>query len=252
MSLSIENKSVFPVVSPECKGSITYEKNYHSLDKRIQPLTVEDVKGLKEAGIKLPSVCNEGSILMRHPYRPDTLIDMDLDISHYLQEKFGDYAVILNYLGAKDQTLKGKITTRETRKLDANGKLNFKGKGSLKGTFKRFTSDRYEVKYSKHITASGGCNYEKAKKYAEKEGLLNDPFVREILELRKDQPIDTYEADVIISKDYSDIIDAAANLQIMSGAFSLGGNFKKDVSTREQISISQNLSFSMAKIVNML
>ncbi len=243
MSLSIENKSVFPIVSKERSGNYKYEPNYHSLDKRIQPLTISDVTELKEAGITLPSVVNEGSILMRHPYLPDTLIDMNLDNVQYLQEKFGEYAVILNYLGAKDQTLKAKITKLETRSIEADGKIKLKGKGSLKGTFKRFTKDRFEVKYSKHITSSQDLDYEKAEAHAKEVGLINDPFVREILALRKDHPIDKYEADVVISKDYNDIIDAAASLQVMAGAFGLDGSFHKAVSTREQISISQDLSF---------
>ena len=243
MLSSIDNKSVFPIVSKERSGNYKYDPNFHALDKRIQPLTVSDVIELKESGVVLPSVVNEGSLLMRHPYRPNTLIDLSLDNLQYLQEKFGEYAIILNYLGARDQNLKAKITKLETRVIDANGKIQLKGKGSLKGVFKRFTEERFEVKYSKHITASQDCDYEKAEEYAKTVGLINDSFVREILALRKDHPIDTFDTDVVISKDYNDIIDVAASLQIMAASFGLNGNFHKAVSVREQISISQKLCF---------
>lgn len=240
---SIENKSVFPVVSTERRGNYTWDTNYQKLDKRIQPLTLAEIQSLKDDGVSVPAVVNEGAILMRHPYHPKELIDINFDNALYIQEKFGDYAVILNYLGAKDQTLFAKITKRETRTVKADGKIRCKGKFSLKGTFKRFTKEHYEVKFSKHITGTDECLYEKAAEKARELGLINDPFVKEILALRKDKPISTYNCDVVISKDYNDIIDAAANLSVMAGTFGLDGTFQKRIARKEQISISQKLIF---------
>ncbi len=182
-------------------------------------------------------------ILIRHPYRPNTLVDSNYDMQSYIEEKFGDYAVILNYLGATEQVLKAKITKRQTRTIEANGKIKSKAKFSLKGAFKRLTTDRFEVCYSLIINSKGGVNYEGAKKYAQEVGLENDPFVKMVLGLQE-KPVKSLRADKVISKDYTDIFDAAATLQLMDGVFKLDGDFCKKVSSKEEISICQDLKFS--------
>ena len=240
----VENKSVFPVVSEERRVNYSWDKEkFKQLDKRVQPLTVAECKELEAAGYSMPRVYNEGSILMRHPYLPHTIIDINMESGQYIQEKFGHYAVILNYLGATKQELKAKITKRETRHITANGKIKCKGKFSLKGSFSRLTKERYEVTSHLEIEGTSDIQYNKALDYAMQKGLVNDPFVKQLLDLQKDKPIKSYFFSVVFSKDYNDIMDAAATLSVMGGVFGLDGNFHKTVRSREEYSIVQNLKF---------
>lgn len=239
----MENKTVFPIVSPEVQGNYHYDSKSYQMDHRIQLITVDQYNALKEAGYTVPSYANEGIVLMRHPYLPNTLVDVNYDELQYLQCKFADYAVILNYLGATKQDLQAKIRRHEKREISADGKMKVKGKVSIKGMYKRFTDDKYEVKFTKTIAGTGVRDFERAKAYAIKVGLENDPFVREMLNLREHNPVTDYSCDIIISKDYNDILDAAASLSVMGGAFSMDGDFEKKVSSRNQICICQVLKF---------
>jgi len=240
----INNKSVFPIVSDEKRENYKYDNAFYKLDARVQPLAVNEVEMLKKAGLLCPSTVNVGQILIKHPYLPSTFIEAGFDYTQYLQEKFGHYAVILNYLGAKTQELKAIIAKREKREVSADGKINYKKMGSLKGWFKRTILNTHEVKFEKSIVGTGRRFYEKAKEYAIAKGLERDPFVQELLCLQKDSPIEEYHCDVTISKDYNDIIDAAASLSVMEGVFTIDGKFKETISTRLQIAISQTLKFN--------
>lgn len=239
----VKDKSVFPVVSEEKRYTYTWDtEKYKQLDNKVQPLTVAECHKLEEDGYSLPPVLNEGSLLMRHPYQPKALIDVNFDSIQYLQEKFGDYAVILNYLGSKTQTLQALITKQEIRKITASGKVTIK-RIKIKSTFNRLFTSANKVKLSKTIEGTKVLDYQKAVDYAEQQGLLNDPFVKEILELRKNKPIKSYRCDLVISKDYNDIMDVVASLAVMPGVFKLSGNFNKEVRVREEYSISQELNF---------
>lgn len=244
---TIENKTVFPIVSTEVRGNYNYDQRSHLMDHRIQPISVEEYGALKVAGYTVPAYANEGVILIRHPYKPKTLVDMDYDQLLYLQEKFGDYAIILNYLGVTTQELKAKITKYQTREIDADGKMKVKTKFSLKGSFHRLTRDKYEIQFSKSISGTGKRDFELAKTYAETVGLASDPFIKEILNLREHNPVPSYFCDVVISKDYNDIFDAAATLSVLGGTFNLDGTFSRKVENRNQISISQKLYFEEKK-----
>lgn len=240
----VENKSVFPVVSVERKINYSWDKEkFQYLDKRVQPLTVADCKALISAGYSLPSVVNEGSILIRHPYRPRTIIDANMDGTQYIQEKFSDYAAVLNYLGATKQELKAQLTKLETRQISANGIIKSKGKFSIKGLFKRLKKESCEIKYTEEIRGTSIREYQKAYDYAEQNGLANDPFVKKILALQKDKPIMSCKCSLVFSKDYTDIMDAAATLSVLSEKFGLDGNFKKVMRSREEYSINQDLTF---------
>lgn len=241
--LVLENKSVFPVVSEERRINYTYYDDYQYLDSKIQPITVAEYRSLVKSGYTVPQNVNEGTVLMRHPYRPNTLVDSNYDQLSYIQEKFSDYAVILNYLGATKQDLKAKITKHQTRIIEAKGKISSKAKFSLKGAFKRLTRDKFEVCYSLNIGATSGMKYKAAVDYAQQVGLLSDPFIRMVLEMQKEKPVDTIRTDLVISKDFSDIMDATATLQVMGDAFKLDGDFRKRVSSKDEISICQDLRF---------
>ncbi len=240
----VNNKSVFPVVSNERRENYTYYEDSRYLDSKIQPITMTEYQGLIDRGYSVPDIVNEGTVLMRHPYRPNTLVDSNYTLMAFIQEKFCDYAVILNFLGATNQELDAKITKRQTREISAKGKIKCKTKFSLKGSFNRKTKEKSEVCFKMTIGGKEGRKCDAAEKYAKEVGLADDPFVRMVLTMQKQKPVKKIKVDIVVSKEFEDLIDAAATLSVMGSAFNLEGDFKKKVSTRDEISICQDLTFS--------
>ena len=64
-----------------------------------------------------------------------------------------------------------------------------------------------------------------------------------MLEKRHDRPIDHYTEQVEIGKDYNEIMDIAANMNVMKGPFNLDGNFKKELSIVQKVYINQDIYF---------
>ena len=240
----VEQKKVFPIVSTEVRNNYKWDKRSNNLDHSVQLLTIEECNAIKEAGYILMDKVDEGTILMCHPYRPKTLINYKYGYKEYLQDKFGDYAIILNLLGATKQELKAKIEKEEKRKVSADGKIMIEGKISLKGAFAKITNEKYLVEHVCLIGGMGVMDYKKAEKHAKTVGLANDPFVKKILALRKDNPINDYDETITISQDYNDIIDAVASLNAIGGIVDLGGHFSRDIAVRKVICISQRVFFN--------
>ena len=243
----IEQKKVFPIVSTEVRNNYKWDKRSNNLDHSVQPLTIEECNAIKEAGYKIKDKVNPGTILMCHPYHPKTLINYKYGYKEYIEEKFGEYATILNLLGATKQELKAKIEKEEKRKVSADGKIKIKGT-TLKGKFAKSSEEKFKVEHVCSIRGTGRIDYEKAEKYATAVGLVDDPFVKKILALRKDNPICDYNETITISQDYNDIIDAVASLEAISGMLDLDGHFSKEVSVRKIICISQKVVFKRTNV----
>lgn len=241
--VNLQGKSVFPIVSPEKAINYKWYDGSENIDSKVQPMSLEQINSQKEQnGFKLPPVVNEGTVLMRHPYLPNSLVSANMTMGEFLDEKLSYYAVILNYLGATVQTLEARVVSRQSRKFDGKGKLRIKG-NKVDGKVSGFKKWRSKVKSTKRIEGTGKLDYYKALELAKRYGLENDTFVKAVLELRHDNPVKSFHFDTEIANEFSETIDAAASLVAGAGVFKLNGNFKKAVSSREEIRIVQDISF---------
>lgn len=238
----IQGKVIFPIVDDIRYHSYKLDDNYDKLDSRIQPLTRGHIAQLIEAGYKCPDV-TAGSKLMLHPYRPKTMVPFSTNTFDYICEKLSDYSVILNLLGAKKQNLCAKCEEVRKRDITAEGKAKIKGL-DISGRFRRVQINK---QYSKReITIEAGdpnWSYDNALEKAVEFGLDKDPFIKSMLEKRNVRPIDHYTEQVEIGKDYNDIMDVAANMNVMKGPFNLDGNFKQELSIVQKVYINQDIYF---------
>lgn len=238
----IHGRVIFPVVDDIRYYSYKLDENYDKLDSRVQPLTRNHIVQLIEAGYKCPDV-TAGSKLMLHPYRPKTLVPFSTNTFDYICEKLSDYGVILNLLGAENQTLCAQCEEVRKRNITADGKAEIKG-FNISGRFRR---EQINKQYSKReIKIQAGdlnWSYDKAFDKAVEYGLDKDPFIKSMLEKRHDRPIDHYSEQVEIGKDYNDIMDIAANMNVMKGPFNIDGNFKQELSIVQKVYINQDIFF---------
>lgn len=238
----IRGRVIFPIVDDIRYHSLKLDDNYDKLDSKIQPLTREHISQLIEAGYKCPDVV-AGSKLMFHPYRPKTLVSFSTNIFDYIWEKLSDYGVILNLLGAKSQTISAQCEDVMKRDITADGKLKIK-EFNISGSFRRKQINKQYSKRKVKIEAGdSNWNYDKAFEKAVEYGLDKDPFIKSMLEKRHNRPIDHYTEQVEIGKDYNDIMDVAANMNVMKGPFNLDGNFKKELSIVQKVYIDQDIYF---------
>lgn len=236
----IDNKKVFPIVSKETQYNYRMCPNAESLDNSVKPLLVLDVDKLRDEGYIVPSVIHEGMILIRHPYHPKELVYYTK--SDFFNEKLADYAVILNLLGAKKQNLEAKVVATQRRELHTNGKIKIKGvqiEGRANAFFRFTARHRCQIE----ISGTGKLDYPKALERAKELGLENDTFIHMMLELRRDNPINSCKTNIEISQEYNKSMDAVASLSTVTGAFDLDGDFDQKLSKREQIFILHDIMF---------
>ena len=241
--VNLQGKSVFPIVSPEKTINYKWYDGSENIDSKVLPMSLEQINCQKEQnGLTLPPVVNEGTVLMRHPYLPNSLVSANMTMGEFLDEKLSYYAVILNYLGATAQTLEARVVSRQSRKFDGKGKLSIKG-NKLEGKVSAVRRLFSKVKSTKRIEGTGKLDYNKALELAKQYGLENDIFVKTVLELRHENPVPSFRFETEIAKEYNDTLDVAASMVAGAGVFKLNGSFKKSVSTREEIWILQDISF---------
>lgn len=238
----IQGKVIFPIVNDIRYHSYKLDDNYDKLDSRVQPLTREHISQLIEAGYDCPDV-TAGNKLMLHPYRPKKLVRFSTNTFDYISEKLSDYSVILNLLGAEKQKLCAMCEEVRRREITADGKAKIKDI-EISGKYRQ---KKINKEYSKRvITIEAGdrnWSYEKAFMKAVEYGLDKDPFIKSMLEKRHERPIDHYTEKVEIGKDFNEIMDIAASMNMMKVPFSLDGNFKQDISIVQMVYIDQEFQF---------
>ena len=241
--LEIESKIVFPIVSEERAVNYKWFDGGENIDNKVCPITKSQLESIaKRHQLSVPAIVDEGTVLMRHPYLPNKLVSANLTMAEFVNEKLGYYAEILNCLGATKQKLEARIISKQTRKLDSKGKIVIKG-NKFEGKFFSVKKLFSKVKCTRNIEGTGDLDHEKALKKATEYGLVNDYFVREILALRDENPIKRYEFKCEIANEFNENIDVAASLCAAAGAFKIKGSLIKEIETREEIYIVQDILF---------
>lgn len=247
MSISIEGKNVFPIVSEERSNNYSWFEGAENIDKKVLPITKTQLREIVERNnITIDCIVNEGTVLMLHPYRPNTMVSVTKTMEEFLVQKLNDYSIVLNYLGASNQNLKARVVKKQTRSFEAKGGFSIKGT-KVNGKVGKIKKVFSKVRATIIVEGTGKLNYERAKEEACKLGLQNDEFIRTLLELRHDNPITRHYTDIEIAKDFNESMDVAASIVAAAGAFNLKGNFKKNLDSREEVRIIQDITFKKAE-----
>lgn len=233
-------KKVFPVVDEIRQYSFKIDDNYEKLDKRIQPITVAQVKELKSLGYNCPTSVSEGMILMFHPYLPKTIVEATMTTEDFIYQKLQHYSSILNLLGANEQTLVAKCKDIYKRNISANGTVS-------KGNKVAFKKSQINKKYSDmSVSVEGGkmgWSYNEGLALAREYGLERDPFIESILAKRHQRPIRRFKEKKEISSEYNSTMNITANIQVMKSNFQFEGNVSIITETIQKVFLEQDLLF---------
>ena len=170
----------------------------------------------------------EGQILIKHPFKPNTFIDVNTTESEIFNEKISKLSNIAWNLGAK--SLKGDfyISDQKERQHGINGQIKFK-KISLSGSRKKELENYYKrsIKLEDDFIVGDVAEWEKtevraqrweiARKEAEESGLINDEVIKSLInKLNPNHPIrNTREKySFNLTNEINENIDLAFDLEV--------------------------------------
>lgn len=207
----------------------------------VQLIPLENAKSFFENdSIKLLNVdrLSSGLILVKHPFLPNTFIDIAATENELFHTKVICLSKIMQCLGAKSIKGYAHIVEEQQRGFDGNGKLIYKEiKADASGKYQK--SDRYESEYKLEDTFGGIIteeSYEDAKIEARSFGLDKDFDIKNLIEQRNPQKtnsIKSRKVSIELSRELNKKLDAAFELE--ATGLELGLGYKEILENRKKI-----------------
>ena len=242
--------TVYPIVnSLETRGWL-FGGNGKNITAIAYPICQEDIEDLKSGkynGHKYQiGNYSEGTVLVKHPFRPYQLIPSDTSETDIINDHLTDLATIFTALGATDCEETAKIT--KTEKLEKNfwGKMRFKTvkvKGEMKEKSENSMDSEYKLVIKHKPDDKNG--FDNAYRMAEKYGLLEVKKIRDIFELfdpEKGGKTTSYQLSEVLTEDYHKTLDAVLEINA-SKVFKFNGKLNIDHKCRRTIRIDKIIHF---------
>ena len=140
----------------------------------IQSIPVDIAEStFKSAGIKLRNIdrIETGLILAKHPFLPDTYINIDSTETELFHLKMLCLSAITQYLGAKSISGHARVVEQKHRVCDAKGNISYKGVKVLPSVNVE-QNQRYESEYRLEDTFSGEYDMTSYKKAIEEAATI--------------------------------------------------------------------------------
>lgn len=249
---NFQNCSIFPVVSEEQTRSFQMADGQAKVGTKIYPISLSDVERLKGSQLEYQNVpfavrdCREGTMLMRHPFRPYELIPTSTSDETIIKDHLHDLAMIFAALGAKDAEENVRIVKQQTIDIKANGRVKIKTVRA-NGDFRRTKKEKKELNLTLIIKRDPAedAGYQKAYALAEKYHLLENHEISEILR-QFDPDIGgkqkCYHLDESLSEQYNQHINATLNVNA-SNVFTFKGELHQDYKRRRELRITKDIWF---------
>lgn len=243
---------VIYIANDEDSRNYRYEKESKSLDPSVQILSIDDIPAIRDTysdSIYLPSHIRVGDVLIQHPFDKGTYIKADGSAQEIMISKFGLIREIAQKLGAQGCVITVARKESQERKWTAKGEVEYK----VVNAETEITSDKELqkelcVKIENRWKGSPITekSYQRAIEIAQENDLWGDNAVRSLIRMRnpkEENPLleDSYHFDM--SQEANDILDAAFSLSAMAGVFNLKASYKKELQTREVLTIDVNFIF---------
>lgn len=195
---------------------------YREYNSKIRIFSIEELNAL----IKNNYICleqtvdfEEGQIYIKHPFLPNTFIDINTTEGELFNEKMICLSKIAQLLGATELNGAAEFLDQQERDIDANGKLEY-GESYLsfdeKKELAKIYKDKYHQKYKfKGIFIEG--NWEKAKEEAKKYGLNKDKNIESLIDMRNpssDNPLNSKSISIEMTREINQSIDLAFDLVV--------------------------------------
>lgn len=180
-------KDVLYVTGDELAINYKWEKSSGHLNEQIQVISIDDIDHYrKKYEISALSGIHTNMVLVRHPFKPKTYVDICRDELDFFREKMECINHVASLLGATRVTWAVKSEVCEEKKLKMNADGSYKitsGKMEMSNEVKNKMNSTCEV----GNTFDGNYNEEsfrEAQAYL-KERRLSDTDLRNLIELRR-------------------------------------------------------------------
>lgn len=199
-----------------------------------------------KTGIKNVRNLSAGLVLIRHPFLPDTYINIDATEKELFHNKQLCISQIMQLLGAK--SLKGHATIVESKKrtVDANGNVSYKNI-KLNTTVLSEQNQHYEAEYHLEDTFDGDysmSDYNQAIEKASEFGLDKDDDIKHLIDQRNPEnprSIKSRRVSIEMSRELNSALDTAISLEAVGAE--LNGTYKEIIENQKRISFELEVQF---------
>ena len=217
--------------------------------KNAHVLSIEEIESLRDAEtVHIINVnkFTSGQIFIKHPFMPDTYMDIETSEAELFHIKMQCLSRIMQCLGARWVSGHAYVSEIKQREMDSNGKLSYKVVDVNLGA-KTEKNTHYESDYILEDSFSGEfseSSYLEALEEAKRVGLYNDFDIKNLLEQRNPQKENTMTGRKIkieMTRELNESLDVAFSLQ-MAG-FGMSGAYKKLIETQKKVMFELDIRF---------
>lgn len=202
----------------------------------------------KNDGIILRNISRitAGLILVKHPFLPNTYINLESTETELFHLKMLCLSTITQYLGAKSISGHAHIVEEKKRVCDAKGNVEYKAVKANADVHSE-KNQRYESEYHLEDTFAGEYSeesYKLAVEEAKKFGLDKDMDITSLLEARdpnRPRNIQSRKLSIELSRELNNVLDTAFNLSTVG--FDLSTGYKETLESRKKILFELEINF---------
>lgn len=242
-----ETCKVFPIVSDYKTRGYQIGGGKNKLGNEVYPICLKDIDDLKNGAYGQFNYSigkySEGTLLMRHPYRPYELIPSDTSEIQIIQDHLYDLGLIFKALGASNIEQHVEIEDVQQKKINCFGKIRWKSV-SAEGDAKIKSENEKYAKIALIISPNpdDSHGYDCAYKVARERNLLEVPVIKDILynaKLGKDKK---YVLDEELSEKIHQTIDVTLKVQDAQ-LFEIDARFFQDIDCKRKLRIKKVITW---------
>jgi hypothetical protein len=240
-------KEILYIAPEERTINYKWEKNSNLLSPNLAVVTVDDIEHLQKTGWKIKSsvpAC-EGMTLMRHPYKPQCYMDINLAENELFKDQFDSIGIIAKLVSAKEFSAKAVFVEEERCDFEAamKGEYNW---NKVEGSYKTEAEKKYAQMYCRRETFTGAFS---RKDYEEAKNLVSqykfDDLEYIIAQRNPDHTnrLGSQEVKIELSKELNSRVECAVSLNVLQGIFTLDATTKNTITTKKKVVLETRLEF---------
>lgn len=246
------NHEVIMFVNEDDAVSYQWEKgNHHLTSNNVYLMDIKQVENLKKEGIifsgnSRPSI---NSLYIRHPFTKNEYVELDNSADIIQIEKLNNFSMICRLLGAK--RVRTKLTSTNITDSELAAKLGVSiPKGSLTAEMKRQIKEENSRRYTLNDDYGEGQDpsLEHTRDFVRKNGLEIDKNIMALINKRDpsygiSNMLKKHTVELNISNEVNSQFELAANVGAVKNLVSISGNYKENLSKREEITLEIEVDF---------
>ncbi len=241
------NKPVVRLDTSERSVNYKWFDDSNNLSGNLQVVSIDKFEEWCDEGENrslVPSNCQCGDVIVRHPFRNGVYIRLeDMEDVVYKNKGF-IISQIANLLGCTDFSWEVEIGEMSERNISANGSISYKVVAA-DAEWKKSEERKVSSKLKLEQKSSGGMiNIEEAERLAKECNLWQDDAIRTLIECRnpKNPVIKERRVSVQLSSEVNEMCDIAFSLKV-TPAFSANFKYSEQVKYKKEVVLYCNILF---------